>query len=115
MAMPSDTPESHPQSCEIPRSIENILYLWTKPPHRDLLDCLDNLRLEPPIWNAKSSHAARVVEDQVDSREVVSYLSTIIKSRLGWIQDENQRDQIWALASRRLAERCGRTGMSESN
>ncbi len=46
-------------------------------------------------------------------RDEVVYLSNVIKSRLEWIRDEDQRDELWTEASRRLSERCGRAAMGE--
>ncbi|KAG7138396.1 Protein-lysine N-methyltransferase EFM2 like protein [Verticillium longisporum] len=41
------------------------------------------------------------------------YLSSIVKSGLTWIDDEEEKEFIWSEASRRLSERCGRTAMGE--
>lgn len=45
-----------------------------------------------------------------DPREIAAYLSTIIKSQLSWLVDEEDREAIWDEASRRFSERCGRSG-----
>ncbi len=96
-------------------------HLWQKPAFDQLFACLQALRLEPPIWNLKTSRA-KILEAQkqqpqrddsersVTPREIVSFLSGIIKNSLAWIQDDDQREQIWEEASKRLSERCGRTG-----
>lgn len=47
-----------------------------------------------------------------DPREIAAYLSTIIKSPLSWLEDED-REAIWDEASRRFSERCGRSGTSD--
>ncbi|OHE97427.1 hypothetical protein CORC01_07209 [Colletotrichum orchidophilum] len=41
------------------------------------------------------------------------YLSSIIKSGLSWIEDDDEKEKIWSEASRRMTERCGRTAMGE--
>lgn len=48
-----------------------------------------------------------------DPREIAAYLSTIIKSPLSWLEDED-REAIWDEASRRFSERCGRSGTSHA-
>jgi hypothetical protein len=42
---------------------------------------------------------------------VVSFLSTVIKSSLAWLGSDDEREVIWEEASKRMSERCGRTGM----
>lgn len=39
------------------------------------------------------------------------YLTSIISSPLGWIPDDDQKEQIWDVASKRLSERSGRSAM----
>lgn len=47
-----------------------------------------------------------------DRREIISFLSSIIKSSLVWLDTNDEREVIWEEASKRMSERCGRTGMS---
>ena len=90
--------------------------LWQKPAFSELLEALQNLRVEPPIWNLKISRAEILKKQQEvtahQRREVLSLLSDIIKSSLAWLENDDQREEIWEEASKRLSERCGRTGMS---
>lgn len=91
--------------------------IWQKPAFQEILDCLEKLRVDPPVWNLKASRAEILTEQDTtvqDRREIVSYLSSVISSNLGWIEDEDQREQLWTEASRRLAERCGRSGRLEA-
>jgi hypothetical protein len=86
---------------------------WEKPAFRDLMDCLKQLRVEPPIWNPKVSRADIIREQEATTwqrRAVASYLSSIVSSSLDWIEDEGKREDIWTEASKRMSERCGRTG-----
>jgi hypothetical protein len=84
---------------------------------------LPSLRQEPDymtIFNALQS--LQTTSSDAASREEASrWLTSIIKSSLLWldvsiakndvlIEPEEQRETIWDLASRRLAERCGRSG-----
>ncbi|KAI1642965.1 putative methyltransferase-domain-containing protein [Daldinia loculata] len=89
---------------------------WQKPSSEELLTALKQLQVEPPIWNPGTSRKV-ILESYHNAaqlrREVAAYLSSIIKSGLAWIQDEDEKEAVWDEASRRLAERCGRAGMGE--
>ena len=92
---------------------EQLAELWQKPTFQELLECLRKLRQEPPVWNSKTSHLD-ILKEQESSplykREVTTYISSIIKSSLAWIEDDNQKEEIWTEASKRMSERCGRAG-----
>jgi hypothetical protein len=78
-----------------------------------LLECLKKLHVEPRVWNLNVSRADILKEQDAtahDRRETVSFLSTIIKSSLAWLDSDDEREVIWEEASKRLSERCGRTG-----
>ena len=96
---------------------EMLPNLWEKPDAELLLGSLRALRVEPTAWSAQPSRAD-VQETRAawvtarESHDVVLYLSQLVKSRLSWIDDEAAREHVWAEASRRLAERCGRAGTS---
>jgi predicted nicotinamide N-methyase len=49
---------------------------------------------------------------QVAPEGVTRYLTTIIASGLSWLKNDAQREEVWELASTRMAERSGRSGMS---
>ncbi|KAM7206776.1 putative methyltransferase domain containing protein [Rhypophila sp. PSN 637] len=92
--------------------------LWQKPSSSGLLDCLKELRIEPPVWNLKVSRTEILKEQSQilaahDKREIISFLSSIIKSSLSWIESDDEREKVWNEASKRLSERCGRTAMGE--
>lgn len=93
-----------------PRDLPQV---WQKPTFAALLEALQHLRIEPPMWNIKASRT-EIIEKQESTahyrREVAAYLSSIIKSGLAWIEDEEDRDAIWEEASKRFSERCGRSG-----
>lgn len=97
---------------------EELPHLWQKPAYATLLDVLRRLRQEPRIWGLKESReeilkaqAASMAEVAFNRQEIISFLSSIIKSGLPWLDSDEQREDIWEEASRRLSERCGRTGM----
>ncbi|KAG7293174.1 hypothetical protein NEMBOFW57_003220 [Staphylotrichum longicolle] len=99
---------SSPEDDELP-------HLWQKPAYGVLLACLKNLHVEPRVWNAHVSRADILKEQAAtahDRREIVSFLSTIIKSSLAWLDSDDEREVIWDEASKRMSERCGRTGDS---
>lgn len=87
--------------------------MWQKPSCEDLLNTLKQLELSPPIWSHKSKRS-EIVQEQENTayfrREVSAYLFSIVKSSLPWIEDDDEKEMIWSEASRRLTERCGRTG-----
>ncbi|KAK4242643.1 hypothetical protein C8A03DRAFT_39984 [Achaetomium macrosporum] len=100
----------------LPPPEEELPHLWQKPAYDVLLACLQKLRLEPRIWNLQVSRADILKEQAAvahDRREIVSFLSTIVKSSLAWLSSDDERDVIWDEASKRMAERCGRTAMGE--
>ena len=100
----------------LPPTSEIVLpHLWQKPAFDGLLRCLRKLRVEQPVWGAKVSRDEILKEQSEifaahDRREIVSFLSSIIKSSLVWIDGDDEREEIWNEASKRMSERCGRTG-----
>lgn len=87
--------------------------LWQKPTYDELRDSLENLHVKPPVWDyhlpltgAVALHNSR----PQDRRDINQFITSIISSNLTWIDDEDQREELWTLASKRLSERCGRTG-----
>ncbi|GAB7356058.1 hypothetical protein MBLNU459_g6675t1 [Dothideomycetes sp. NU459] len=101
--------------------------IHTKPSARSLLDTLSLLSLEPRSWDRTPSLTpatsntprstsgattpARRSKPRVRSEGVSQYLTRIISSRLAWIEDDGQKEEVWDAASIRLSERSGRTGM----
>ena len=70
------------------------------------------MAVAPPIANVEDRDGPRPVI-RIPNKDVAQYLTFIISSRLMWIEDEEQKEQIWNLASIRLNERAGRTAMPE--
>lgn len=88
--------------------------IWQKPASADLLEALQALHVDPPVWNLKISRTEILKEQDTTvqhRKEIAAYLSTIIKSPLSWIDDEEDREAVWTEASKRFSERCGRSGM----
>ncbi|KAI3322708.1 putative methyltransferase-domain-containing protein [Xylariaceae sp. AK1471] len=101
------------ETCVSPADFPQV---WERPSFEELLSCLKQLHIRPPIWNTTTSKKA-IQENQENTarnrRKVASYLSSIASSNLRWIEDDGQKEIIWDEASRCLSERCGRAGMSE--
>lgn len=90
--------------------------MWQKPAAADILEALQSLRVDPPVWNLKISRSEILKEQDTTvhhRREIAAYLSSIIKSELAWVDDEEDRETIWTEASKRFSERCGRSAMGE--
>lgn len=99
----------------MPVSAFDLPQVWQKPTARELIDALQQLRIEPPVWNLKISRAEILKQQDTTvqhGREIAAYLSAIIKSELVWIDDDEERETIWSEASKRFSERCGRSGES---
>ncbi|KEY70467.1 hypothetical protein S7711_08663 [Stachybotrys chartarum IBT 7711] len=98
-------------------TVEDFPQIWQRPTAAELLDVLAGLELSPPIWNHTRPRANILVEQEslMSQRkgEVTRYLSSVIKSPLVWIEDDDEKEAIWTMASRRMSERCGRTAMGE--
>ncbi|KAK0748057.1 putative methyltransferase-domain-containing protein [Apiosordaria backusii] len=97
---------------------EDLPHLWQKPAYSVLLDALGKLKVEPPVWGAKVSRSEilkqqAAVQTAHERKEALVFLSSIIKSGLSWLEDDDEREVIWEEASRRMSERCGRTAMGE--
>ncbi|KAK4229746.1 putative methyltransferase-domain-containing protein [Podospora fimiseda] len=97
---------------------EELPHLWQKPSYDVLLKALEKLRVEPPVWGLKVS-SAEILKQQTacasahQRREIIIFLSLIIKSGLAWLETDEEREVIWEEASKRTSERCGRTAMGE--
>ncbi|KIL94753.1 hypothetical protein FAVG1_01684 [Fusarium avenaceum] len=91
--------------------------MWERPSYTQLADILQTLELSPPIWNHKRRRS-EIIEEQESlasqrKAEVTRYLSSIIKSPLAWIDNDDEKEALWTQASKRMSERCGRTAMGE--
>jgi hypothetical protein len=87
--------------------------MWQKPSFDEILECLHRLRMEPPVWDAKAMASDILLREETSEqlrRRTAPYLASIVKSNLHWIDDEQDRETIWAEAGKRISERCGRTG-----
>lgn len=96
--------------------------LRSKPSYKDLSKILIGLELKPRSWD---EIPAQSLADQLrfDEEDVQAFLLGLFKTDFWWFEDlkgenleaitaQQQVDEIVDLASRRLAERCGRSGMT---
>jgi hypothetical protein len=91
-----------------------------KPSYDAILSALQALQVQPNSWIRLSDGEKSPASDQA---VVQRFLMSIIASDLEWLQEspgfdgdvlaaQEQRETLFDLASRRIAERCGRSGKS---
>lgn len=91
---------------DIDFTVLDLPQLYTKPSYEALLDALNRLQVKPPSW---TSNGVPVVSE--DRAAIAFYLSKVVGSSLKWLEKEDHKEEIWELASKRLSERAGRSGM----
>ena len=97
-------------------AVLDLPQLYTKPPAPVLLSTLDDLSVQPLSWEATSRPKNETCDlhprkRKINNEGVPQYLTKIIASPLGWIEDDVEKEQVWEAASQRLSERSGRTAM----
>nr|OQO28161.1 hypothetical protein B0A51_04581 [Rachicladosporium sp. CCFEE 5018] len=111
------------QASDEPLHVLDLPQLYSRPSAAVLLSILSDLRSEPPSWQATprsgtprsqsgASTPARP-KRKIKSEGVPGYLTKIISSPLAWIDSDEDREQIWDCAAKRLSERSGRTAMGD--
>jgi hypothetical protein len=93
--------------------------LRKQPSYDTILRALLALKIEPATWDV--TNISSESDDQVAA---LRFLNSIISSDFDWLNDlpfyngalsyADQKDMLLGLASKRMAERCGRTGMHPS-
>ncbi|KAI9759309.1 MAG: hypothetical protein M4579_002438 [Chaenotheca gracillima] len=83
--------------------------LYTKPSASAILSALKLIATDVPSWD--TSTPSKTHAQSVNPAGLPAYLTGFIASSLSWIEDTNEREQIWDLASKRLTERSGRSAM----
>jgi hypothetical protein len=85
--------------------------LRSKPSSTTLLSILESLAIDSGTQASISTSTASSLEDLAN---VNQYLMSIISNDLSWLGDspeaEEKKEKVWELASKRIAERCGRSG-----
>lgn len=99
-----------PLSMDLPKLLD-------RPSFEVLREALEGLAIKPTSWSNETTESS----EPEDIKEVNNYLLSIISSGLRWLEvdaDGNDsatdaKEVLWDLASKRMAERCGRTAMPE--
>ena len=83
--------------------------LRDEPSFDEMLGLLSALELKPSSW---SDQASATLED---TPGISRYLTSILKNSFDWLDDSvdpdgEKKEMLWDLASKRISERCGRTG-----
>ncbi|KAA6415124.1 MAG: glucose-inducible SAM-dependent methyltransferase Rrg1 [Lasallia pustulata] len=85
--------------------------IYTRPSPDVLLQTLNDLAIKPISWDVGLHRESLAGATNINEDGIPKYLTSIIASRLAWIDDEDVREQIWELASSRLCERSGRAAL----
>ncbi|KAH8597471.1 putative methyltransferase-domain-containing protein [Bisporella sp. PMI_857] len=100
------------------RELFSVPNLRKQPSFNELSRALNNLALSPENWSEESNQEESRTQDPSD---INRFLMSIVASDLRWFdgpslntsQAATQKDIIYDLASKRMAERCGRSAMPE--
>ena len=86
--------------------------IYTRPSAAILLETLDALAIKPSTFDGSGHEYVDKLNGIGFGDGIPRYLTTIVSNPLEWVGDESLREKIWEIASARLSERCGRTGMT---
>ncbi|KAI9744601.1 MAG: hypothetical protein M1818_002130 [Claussenomyces sp. TS43310] len=89
-----------------PPNVLDLPQVHAKPSYDNLIHALEILKLKLPSWKRGTSQLQTIQ----DRKAAAAYLTKIISSPLSWLDSEEQRETLWDEASKRLAERSGRSG-----
>jgi D-xylulose reductase len=95
-----------PHPLDLPR-------LRSEPAAEVLLAALEGLVVPPPSWDRPADVTAEIAlasSRGASDSALAHWLTRLVGSDLWWIEDDEAKEQIWSSASKRMAERCGRTG-----
>lgn len=102
-------------------AVEDLPQMWQQPSYDHLLAALASLELGPSIWSHRGRGRrgdTRTNQEQsslavLQSSAETRYVASVIKSPLAWLATDDQREDIWAAAGRRMSERCGRMAVGD--
>lgn len=93
--------------------------MWQRPSYDELVAVLADLELGPEIWSHRrgrrdilKAREQQSLATQLKSEET-RYLSSVIGCPLAWLATDEQREDVWDAASRRMTERCGRMAVGD--
>lgn len=90
--------------------VHDLPQIYQKPAAGELISVLELLSIGSSEFSSKVPNEPSGQSQRVDPSGIPRYITSIISSSLEWIDDDN-KEQIWNLASLRLSERSGRTAM----
>jgi hypothetical protein len=90
-----------------PDPVFDLPTMIEEPSYDDLLEVMAKMKVKPSSW---TSRAANKPDTEQEAKRLARYLTSVISNDLKWLEHDAQRERIWEIASKRLAERCGRTG-----
>ena len=95
-------------------AVLDLPQLYQRPSALTIFSVLNDLSLAPPSWDTTARPSAPAsTRRKISSEGVPAYLTKIVSSPLFWIESDEEKEQIWELAAKRLSERSGRTGMGD--
>lgn len=90
--------------------------IWQCPSYYELTAVLESLKISPNSWDRRAFDDQSASQESLLSQKrgnFTRYLSSIIKSPLQWIDDDDMKERIWGLAGKRISERCGRAALGD--
>jgi hypothetical protein len=82
--------------------------LRDEPSYDELLDLLSALEIKPSSWTEQHSAAVE------DTAGISRYLTSVLSNPFDWLDEVDpegeKKELLWDLASKRISERCGRSG-----
>ena len=104
-------PHVHTLICLTRLTVHDLPQLYSKPSANALLQALSSLERAPTSFAHESAVPHAETSSSTGLSGLARYLTDVVASSLSWIDEEDEREQVWHAASARLSERSGRTGM----
>jgi hypothetical protein len=83
--------------------------LRDEPSYEELLGLLSALEIKPSSWTEQNAPALE------DTAGISRYLTSVLSNSFDWLDgvdpEGEKKEVLWDLASKRISERCGRSGM----
>ncbi|KAG8533958.1 uncharacterized protein KY384_001700 [Bacidia gigantensis] len=97
------------ETSQLHLTVLDLPQLHSRPSFTTLQQTLDHLRLGPSSWELNESETVK--RQNISEQGIPSYLTRLVASSLTWLREE-EKEEIWEAASKRLSERSGRAAMS---
>lgn len=89
--------------------LEDLPQMWQRPGYDELVAILADLELGQAVWSHRQGQRDVARSHEQEAR----YISSVIKSPLSWLATDEQREDVWDTAGRRMSERCGRMAVGD--